>query len=112
MKLRLATVPIVLALAVTPVMADAPPDQYSPFVRTDNIIQDRFTGLTWQRAISGPSPHAAATCPIGYHLPTVKELLTLVDEEPHDAPACGDGGPATSAQISAPPGSKATVRKL
>lgn len=85
MKLRTLRLPLVLALAVAPVMADAPPDQYRPFVRTDTEIQDPHTQLKWQRAVIAQRNYqqAQTACPIGYRLPTVKELLTLVDEEPH-----------------------------
>jgi hypothetical protein len=74
-------------------MADAPVDQYAPFVRTTPEIQDRKTSLYWFRAPVGKATFAgaAATCPtqvggipVAYQIPTVKELLTLVDEEPHD----------------------------
>ncbi len=81
--------PLALVLLVAPVMADAPPDQYRPFVRTDAEIRDAQTGLIWLRAPTAPVTFgtALAACPTGaatYRLPTVKELLTLVDEQPHD----------------------------
>jgi hypothetical protein len=84
-KLHALRLPLVVALAVAPVMADAPPDQYRPFVRTDTEIQDPHTQLKWQRAVLAPQnfQQAQVSCPNGYRLPTVKELLTLVDEEPH-----------------------------
>jgi hypothetical protein len=78
-----------LVLVAAPVMADAPPDQYRPFVRTDPEVRDAFTGLIWLRAPTAPATFAGAlaACPSAsatYRLPTLKELLTLVDEQPHD----------------------------
>jgi hypothetical protein len=80
---------VALALFALPVMADAPPDQYRPFVRTDPEVRDAQTGLIWLRAPTQPVTFggALAACPTGivtYRLPTMKELLTIVDEEPHD----------------------------
>jgi len=82
-------VPIALALVAVPAQADAPPDQYRPFVRTDPEVRDAQTGLIWRRAVSASVKFAdaAAACPTGtvtYRLPTMKELQTLVDEQPHD----------------------------
>jgi len=89
MKLRSLAAPLALALVVVPALADAPPDQYRPFVRTDPEVRDAQTGLIWLRAVSAPVKFAdaAAACPTGtvtYRLPTMKELQTLVDEQPHD----------------------------
>jgi hypothetical protein len=82
-----------VALAVTmPVLADAPtegPDrQYDPFTASDKVISDSFTKLVWDRPSSYPPlmshDAAVAFCGLGpRRLPTLKELLTLVDEEPH-----------------------------
>ena len=89
MRLPSLRIPFALLLFVAPVLADAPPDQYRPFVRTDAEIRDAQTGLIWLRAGSGAVPFATAlaACPpngaITYRLPTMKELLTLVDEQPH-----------------------------
>jgi len=89
MPLRPLRVPLALLLVVAPVLADAPPDQYRPFVRTDPEIRDAQTGLIWLRAPSAAVPFsgAVAACPpngpVIYRVPTVKELLTLVDEQPH-----------------------------
>jgi hypothetical protein len=76
-----------LALVVIPAAADAPPDQYEQFDRDTPEIHDLHTTLRWQRSV-GPSPVTYAQAEIacqgfGGTLPTVKELLTIVDEEPH-----------------------------
>ena len=74
--------------------ADAPSDQYDLFNGSSDVIVDRWTGLTWQRAAS-PTPvtqdGAFAVCASlsldsltsGWRVPSYKELLTLVDEAPH-----------------------------
>lgn len=86
---------VLLGLLVTvPVLADAPANQYEAFVDTDFTITDHFTRLVWER------PPASTTYPTakdyaaaqlycqargnGSRLPSLRELLTLVDEEPHD----------------------------
>jgi hypothetical protein len=89
MKVRPLLAPFALALVVAPVLADAPPDQYRPFVRTDPEVRDAQTGLIWLRAPTAPATFdsALSACPTQaatYRLPTMKELLTLVDEQPHD----------------------------
>ena len=89
MKIRRVLIPFALALVALPVLADAPPDQYRPFVRTDAEIRDAQTGMIWLRAPTTPVAFAGAlgACPSGvvtYRVPTMKELLTLVDEQPHD----------------------------
>jgi hypothetical protein len=85
---------LLLGLAIAmPVSADAPiegPDkQYENFTASDKEIEDRFTLLVWERP-SAPYPatktlvEAIVYCANGgRRLPTLKELLTLVDEEPH-----------------------------
>jgi hypothetical protein len=50
------------------------------------VITDNFTGLTWQRTPGGPKQwvNAQGDCTAaGMRLPTLKELLTIVDESPH-----------------------------
>jgi len=61
----------------------APPDQYLIFDKSDQTISDQQTKLTWERYPSGPTTYALHSCTGGYRLPTYKELLTLVDEDPH-----------------------------
>lgn len=82
----------ILAIAV-PALADAPknPPQYDQFDRDALEIKDRFTGLVWDRrrvqgglSESGGQLYCNQTVfPGAGRLPSVKELLTLVDEEPH-----------------------------
>lgn len=85
MRIRLALRGLVLGIVVAlPVAADAPPGQYDKFYSQDRSIRDLKTGLVWQRSVSpAPVQFANATCPPPLRLPTLKELLTLVDEEPH-----------------------------
>jgi hypothetical protein len=75
--------------------ADAPPDQYVNFDQADTVITDAQTGLHWQRTVTQTSASfalAVADCSglslgtfsSGWRLPSYKELLTLVDESPHD----------------------------
>jgi hypothetical protein len=79
----------VVAVAL-PVRADdppgAPPGQYDPFDSRSFQIKDVKTGLRWTRSVSAgtvPFATATSTCVGGTRLPTLKELLTLVDEQPH-----------------------------
>ncbi len=91
LTLRVALVAFAVAL---PVSADAPisgPDrQYENFDGQNKVISDRFTKLAWDR----PSDPYPATMSFGdanaycraqgsMRLPSLKELLTLIDEEPH-----------------------------
>lgn len=70
--------------------ASAPADQYAEFARSSTEIADRQTKLLWLRtpASGFTFDQAKAYClsrtPAGFRLPTAKELLTLVDEEPHE----------------------------
>lgn len=88
-----------LALFTLPVAADAPvgptPDnptrlaQYEAFDKYASEINDNYTKLTWERfATRQLRTYAAAETACtsnfaGGRLPTVKELLTIVDEDPH-----------------------------
>ena len=82
-----------IALALTTASASAPTDQYQTFNRSDVTITDVNTGLVWQRTVaSPPADYLAALdyCKNTYkeggfqwRLPTMKELLTIVDETPH-----------------------------
>lgn len=80
-------------LVTAPLMADAPDTQYQLFDRDATEIRDNFTKLAWQRDRLGLENRTKRTfataesrCPSvfgGGRLPTVKELLTIVDEQPH-----------------------------
>ncbi len=81
----------ILAIAL-PAMADAPksPPQYQPFSGEAVEISDIFTGLVWNRrgvrklSEAGGQSYCNQTVFQGSgRVPTVKELLTLVDEAPH-----------------------------
>ena len=79
---------ILLAL---PAAADAPQDQYERFDGDSVTIKDTFTKLEWDRKAVFKSDYdgAAGNCALltslqsSGRLPSVKELLTIVDEEPH-----------------------------
>jgi hypothetical protein len=91
MKLRQA-LPLIggLSLLALAARGDAPAEQYAPFNKDDLTITDKKTALEWQRNVlqAQDIKTAAAMCkglPGGpFRLPTVKELLTLVDEVPHE----------------------------
>jgi hypothetical protein len=81
----LAVVSVGVSFAI-PGQAIAPPDQYAFFTSGDVRITDNYTHLVWDRA--GSAAYSATNLIEGYcvwpsRLPTVKELLTLVDEEPN-----------------------------
>jgi hypothetical protein len=94
-RIRIAVRALVVGLAIAmPVSADAPisgPDQqYEVFDANDRVIRDLFTDLVWERP-SAPYPskktfaEASTYCATAsMRLPSLKELLTLVDEDPHD----------------------------
>jgi hypothetical protein len=76
-----------------PVFADAPIDpankQYDNFTAADKVIKDRWTKLDWERPASPyPAPMTYADAVVrcageGRRIPSMKELLSLVDETPH-----------------------------
>ena len=88
---RLLTVaaPLVFLALITPmssVLADAPPCRYT--FPTADTVRDTDTGLVWQRAtdiVKFTRADAATYCQglsldgTGWRLPTIKELLTIVD---------------------------------
>lgn len=80
-----------LVLLAGTVRADAPADQYGLFSAENVTIVDNYTGLTWSRAVQSKTTfsNAQLVCSNsvkdengigGFRLPTLKELLTLVDE--------------------------------
>jgi hypothetical protein len=90
--LRVAALGMVFAL---PVFADAPvggaDQQYANFDSNTPYITDRFTHLVWERPTSeypqkmdldGAKAHCT-TVGSSFRLPSAKELLTIVDEQPH-----------------------------
>jgi hypothetical protein len=68
--------------------ATAPMDQYKFFSKADETIEDTKTKLIWERRVVAAMKFDAAVAHCngldgtGWRLPTVKELLTLVDEQP------------------------------
>jgi hypothetical protein len=78
---------IVIALAAMS-RADAPPDQYATFSAANTFITDQQTQLQWTRAPSAQKVAQSAAlkiCTDNFaRLPTYRELLTIVDESPHD----------------------------
>lgn len=90
--LRAIATSVVLTM---PVWADAPlggPDQqYEAFNQDSTVISDRFTKLDWLRRsakVSFDEARLPATCldaTAGFagRLPSLKELLTIFDEESH-----------------------------
>jgi hypothetical protein len=80
-----------LGLLALEARGDAPALQYVTFNRDDVTITDQKTALVWERnALVNTAGNATTYCNglklngLPARLPTVKELLTLVDELPHD----------------------------
>jgi len=92
-RLRASSVVLAGLVLAAPALADAPrdPPQYEQFDRETTEIADNFTKLVWDRlrvrkgiARSAAEVYCGSTVfPGAGRLPTVKELLTIVDEEPH-----------------------------
>jgi len=85
---------VALVLGSTRAAADAPtnPPQYDSFTQDDRTIKDLRTLLEWERAVlrNDTETNARVYCANtafggtgGGRVPTIKELLTLFDEEPH-----------------------------
>ena len=73
-----------IVLVTSLVRADAPQGQYALFDSQDTEITDNFTKLTWSRTYSSDVTFLGAQTACGAkRVPTLKELLTLVDESPH-----------------------------
>jgi hypothetical protein len=66
----------------------APPDQYDTFNAQQTFIDDLHTKIRWQRVIDTAQTTQAGAISLckasGQRLPTYRELLTIVDEDPHD----------------------------
>jgi hypothetical protein len=80
-----------LAITITSALAKAPGTQYADFDKTSATIEDNFTKLEWERT-SRPADATGQlytnqtnlnACRVGFRLPTLKEFLSIVDEEPH-----------------------------
>ena len=89
-SLRCSLAAAAVLIAGSVVRADAPPGQYETFNRSDTCIKDAFTKLTWQRAplastqtFAGAATQCAALG-TDWRVPSVNELETLVDENPHE----------------------------
>lgn len=91
----------IVSLVAVPALAEAPKDQYLGFDRLATEIVDLNTQLTWSRAVPldkvsyDSANGACATPPFNGRLPTVKELLTLIDEQPHTENLVGSGEEVT-----------------
>lgn len=77
-----------LLVAVPTFGSGAPPNQYQQFDRDATEIFDVQTQLHWQRQVQPVATRdgAATFCDLSFgvgRIPTVKELLTLLDEAPH-----------------------------
>jgi Protein of unknown function (DUF1566) len=96
-RIRAALAATALAAMVSLARADAPSGQYQLFNSSDTTIWDTKTNLVWERRPpSGPAgqysfQNAATRCQGlslngfgNWRVPSYKELLTLVDEHPHD----------------------------
>jgi hypothetical protein len=80
---------LALAGAAILLLGFAPGDQYRPFDYESTEIIDDKTGLTWERKVTltRTFSNAEFNCTANFaagRVPTLKELYTLVDEEPHD----------------------------
>lgn len=91
MSRRASFLAVLSALVFSPtLLAKAPEGQYQKFDGVELTIHDLQTHLEWMRSVSTNALNwatAEAACSAsdagaGWRLPTVKELQTLVDEEP------------------------------
>jgi len=80
-----------IVLLALPAAADAPRDQYEQFDTDSLLIIDYFTRLEWdRRSVEKNKLFANTNCSVkpslGFagRLPSVKDLLTILDEEPHE----------------------------
>ena len=88
----LSRIVLVAILLAVPAAADAPRDQYDRFDSDSITIRDTFTKLEWDRRAVFKSDYSGASgnCALlsslqsSGRLPSLKELLTILDAEPHD----------------------------
>lgn len=76
-----------LALSTLPalVRADAPANQYEAYLSGDDFVEDKQTGCRWwRRAPDTPVALAQVACPspATFRVPTLRELATLLDNQP------------------------------
>ena len=91
--LRLVLAGLAGSFVTLPATADAPPGQYVTFTRESTTIQDSETKLEWERFFTRTlktSAQAQTQCDASFgglpgRIPTIKELFTIFDEEPHTA---------------------------
>jgi len=89
MRRAIGLAALALLVAGGVVHAAAPADQYGFFKADTPEIQDDFTLLTWERwpdqsqtrNFDASVAYCVGKAGSGWRLPTVKELLTIVDEE-------------------------------
>ena len=83
---------LAIGLALAPALADEPAEQYDAFDSANVWIRDGRTGLRWQRYVAAQpitQAQAESSCAAltldgrAWRLPSVKELLTIVDEDVH-----------------------------
>lgn len=77
---------IAFAVVTVPGLAAAPSDQYQFFTQGSTTITDSFTGLVWERVVGQRVSYGVAKTHCdnaSMRLPSLKELLTIVDEDPH-----------------------------
>jgi hypothetical protein len=85
---------VALVLLTRVVRADAPVSQYRAFGASDVVINDVFTDLEWDREASEeltdtPSDDRCSNATPPKRRPTVRELLSIVDEVRHKEQVAG-----------------------
>ena len=82
--------------------------EVSPYSVTGDLVHDRYTGLTWQRTVEHDNytwQGANARCSSlgsnggGWRLPTLRELLTLVDVTHYDPAIDASAFPGTPSEF-------------
>ena len=96
---------VVAGLLQSRAVADAPPGRYT--IGTDGTVVDTRAKLTWQRTVdAGTYAWAVATTYCGnsslagggWRMPTIQELLTLVDPTKFNPAIDGKAFPSTPAE--------------